>query len=76
MEQFTTTIICPAVYNKMFSAGYSLEEISTYCNTSVSALLQYISEADIEKIGKRKLKKYEGKEKHPLHEVFSNWENV
>ena len=76
VEQFTTTIICPAVYNKMFSAGYSLEEISTYCNTSVSALLQYISEADIEKIGKRKLKKYEGKEKHPLHEVFSNWENV
>lgn len=70
VEQFTTTIICPAVYNKLFEAEYSLEEIATYCNTTVSALLQYISEEDIERIARRKLKKKESKVMHPMEHLF------
>ena len=70
VEQFTTTIICPAVYNRMFCAGYSLEEIAAYCNTSVSALLQYIPESEIEKMGRQKLKKNGNKRKHPLDDAF------
>lgn len=74
VEQFTTTIIGPAVYNKLFYAGYSLEEIAAYCNTSVSALLQYISESEIEKIGRQRLKKNGTKRKHPLDNAFDKSE--
>lgn len=71
VEEFTTTIINPAVYSKLFYAGYSLEEIATYCNTSVNTLLQYISDEEIERMGKRKLKKNVGKITHPLEQSFS-----
>ncbi len=70
VEEFTTTIINPAVYSKLFYAGYSLEEIATYCNTSVSTLLQYITDKEIEKMGKRKLRGNIGKIRHPLIELF------
>lgn len=70
VEAFTTTIICPAVYRKLFFAGYSLEEIAVYCNTNVMALASYISDEDIEIMGKRKMKNRLIKDKHPLANNF------
>lgn len=67
---FTITIVCSGVYRELFFAGYSLEEIAAYCNTSVATLLSYISDEDIENIGKRKIKKEMTKEKHPFLKIF------
>ncbi len=71
VDAFTTTIICPGVYRKLFFAGYSLEEVASYCNTSVMTLLSYISDEEIEEMGKRKMKKETGKRNNPLIRVFS-----
>lgn len=59
-----------------FFAGYSLEEIATYCNTSVMMLLSYISDEEIEKMGKRKIKKEMKKRRNPLIGVFSACDSI
>ena len=70
VEQLTTTLICPAVYKKLFDADYSLEEIAAYCCTSVSTIIQYISDEDIDRIARRKLKKKGSKLIHPMEHFF------